>query len=289
MQTILVTGAGGYIGRHVADALAGHGQVVRPVVDGQRIDLLQAGAAREVISRTRPDMLVHLAWETEHGRFWTSPRNKLWEDASSTLFEEFFAAGGQRALGLGSCAEYDWTTGAETFGEMAALAPHTAYGAAKVATATALAETAARHGASWAWGRIFFSFGVGEPPGRLVPLMLGAALKGESLGIGPAETVRDIWDVRNLGAAIAALATLDVEGPVNLASGASVSFGDLARLVEKLAGTEGLIRPDSRPLGPGEPMRLVAKVDRLANDIGFVPKVSLEKGLEEYLGALKAM
>ncbi|MEM6623976.1 MAG: NAD(P)-dependent oxidoreductase [Pseudomonadota bacterium] len=287
MLRVLITGAGGFIGRHVAQALEGKAEVVSAHYQNRRVDLLEAGAATDLIARTRPQILIHLAWETEHGQFWHSAKNVAWQEASTALFETFFATGGTRALGLGTCAEYDWSVGVERLAEDAPLAPHTAYGTAKVATAKALAETAERHDASWAWGRVFFTFGSGEPQRRLVPLMLRAVLDKEVLDVGPGATKRDFWDVRDLGAAIAALAVSDVEGPVNLASGDGFSFSDLAAIIQDLVGASGLIRPDRRELGPGEPLTLVADASRLRNELGFQPTISLKQGLSDYLATMR--
>ena len=293
METILLTGAGGFVGRHVAaplaGTLAGRARVVTPGANatGRRIDLLDADARRALVDAERPDIVVHLAWVTEHGRFWTAPENAAWEAASLDLFNQAFALGARRVVGTGSCAEYDWTTGAAAYPEDAPLRPHTPYGAAKARTAAGLADMAAGYEASWAWGRLFFLFGPGEPPGRLVPLMLRAALSGEPLGIGPGEAERDFWDVRNAGAAIAALALSDLDGSVNIASGRAVRFDALAALIERVAGAEGAIRPGARPLAPGEPVRLVADTGRLRDAIA-IDEIGLEQGLADYIAALRS-
>lgn len=283
---ILVTGGHGLIGRHVVAALSGRAEVIAP---GRReVDLLDPAQRRTLVTGARADILIHLAWVTEHGKFWASPDNAAWEAASVDLFRHFYGAGGRRAVATGSCAEYDWTTGTGQFAETASLAPHTAYGAAKVRTAAQLAELAAVDETEWAWARVFFLYGAGEPPGRLVPLILRAALAGEPLGIGPGATERDFMDVRDLGAAIAALALSDLQGSVNVASGSGTSFRDLAAIVERLAGTTGVIRTNQRPLGAGEPARLVADTTRLREGTGFMPRHSLENSLSDYLATLRA-
>jgi len=286
LPTVLVTGSGGFIGRHVVDALAGRAKVVHTSAGRARADLLDASARRALIRETRPEILFHLAWVTAHGQFWTSPANAAWEEASEDLFRLFFDAGGRRAVGTGSCAEYDWTTGAGFLREDAAIAPHTAYGAAKVRTMERLAAMADAAGAEWSWGRVFFLFGPGEPPGRLIPLMLSAARSHEQLGIGPADTVRDFWPVATMGAACAALALSPVTGPVNLASGTGTSFAELAAMVERLAGRTGLIIPGRRPLSPGEPVRLVADTTRLRHEVGFGDNPDLEGELGRYMAAM---
>ncbi|MEM7744385.1 MAG: NAD(P)-dependent oxidoreductase [Pseudomonadota bacterium] len=287
MQRVMITGAGGFVGRHVVAALGDDFEIVTPHQGNCRVNLLDPGAPRKVVERAKPDLLIHLAWETEHGRFWTAPSNTLWQTASSELFQAFFECGGVRAVGLGSCAEYDWTNGSGIFAEDAPLAPHTPYGVAKVATSNILREAAQRHSRSHAWGRVFFSFGIGEPTGRLIPLMLKAVLDQTPLDIGPASTVRDFWDVRDLGASIAALALSDVSGPVNLGSGEGISFGDLARMIESIAGVDNLIHPDRRPLGAGEPVSLVPDISKLRRDVSLKPQYNMHRAITEYLRAFR--
>ncbi|MEM6662131.1 MAG: NAD-dependent epimerase/dehydratase family protein [Pseudomonadota bacterium] len=281
LPRIMVTGLGGFVGRHVSASLARRAELLAANVDGRRADLLIAADRASLFSDGAPEILLHLAWETEHGKFWASPANSGWEDASADLFSRFYDAGGQRVIGIGTCAEYDWTTGEERFVEDAPLAPHTAYGAAKVRTAETLRRIAEGAGGTFAWGRVFFSFGAGEPPARLIPAILRAVRSGDPLGIGPSTTVRDFWHVRHLGDAIAALCLSEVTGPVNLSSGLGVTFGALAGIANRL-GRADLIRPDARALGPGEPRLLVGDTTVLRESVGYTPPDLLAEDLAAY-------
>ncbi len=288
MQRVLVTGAGGYIGRHVTSALEGRAEVLTLHDPGQveRIDLLAPGAASSAINTLRPDILIHLAWVTDHGKFWTSPLNETWEQASIALFKMFFAAGGQRAIGIGTCAEYDWTGATACLSEDAPIAPHTPYGRCKARTAEALLDLAQRDGVSAAWGRVFHTFGLGEPPNRLIPAMIGACHDRQSLDCGPADTARDFWHVRHLGAAIAALALSSTTGAVNLASGRLACFAEIGNLIETAAGTRGCLRFGRRMLGDGEPSLLGADTRRLRTEVGFPETGDLAAELKDYLADL---
>lgn len=282
---ILLTGATGFVGRCVHAALKGRADILPSTIAGRRADLLVAEDRRALLEEQRPEILIHLAWYTEHGRFWEAPENTAWCDASIDLFEGFYAMGGRRIVGTGSCAEYDWSAAQATFPEDSPLAPKTHYGREKVRLALALKAAAERADASWAWARIFFSFGAGEPGGRLLPLMRDAVRTQQPLEIGPGDAVRDFWPVETLGASIAALALSDVEGAVNTASGEATRFDEIARTLEQLAGVSGIILPGRRPLGEGDPLQLVAHTLRLREEVGFADRPDLREALSAFLKA----
>lgn len=259
-RRVLVTGASGFVGRPTVASLRARGAQVH---EGPRRDLLDPAGRAAIVAEANAEILIHLAWVTEHGMFWSSPSNADWEQASVDLFHRFYASGGQRIVGIGSCAEYDWTTGAESFAENARIAPHTDYGEAKGRTSEALAKLAEQHGASQAWGRLFFSFGPNEPTTRLIPALISSVVADREIACGPSETVRDFWHVHRLGEALAAIALSEVEGPVNVASGVATSFGQVASIIESALGKGGLIRTGGRPLNPGEPTRILALTKKL--------------------------
>lgn len=286
MIRVAMTGMGGFIGRHVASALLSQGAEVTDVRAMGTYDLLRADDRAKAMSSLHADIFVHLAWVTQHGEFWTSKANNAWEVATTDLVARFFSNGGRRVVAAGSCTEYDWTRGG-VFSEHAPLAPHTIYGAAKARTGEALLRSAEEHGASAAWARIFFLFGSGEPPQRLIPSMFHACLKKERIACGPHNTVRDFWDVRNLGEALAALALSDVSGPINVASGEGTSFEEIGGLIEKVTGVHNLIHFNERPLGEGEPRVVIADTTRQQLDLGFIAPISLETGLSDYSKTLE--
>lgn len=258
-KPILVTGGTGFIGAPVSRALERLGYAVH---EGPRRDLLNAKERATLIEEAGAESMIHLAWETEHGKFWTSSLNAVWEEASIDLFRRFYQAGGRRVVGTGSCAEYDWTTCASVFNETDPLLPHTAYGAAKARTAQALDRLSEQYGGTAVWARLFFMFGPGEPRSRLLPLMIQAARSGIPVDCGPSDTVRDFWHVDRLAQGLALLAISDLEGPVNLGAGSPIRFDELAAMIEEEFDAPGTVRCDRRSLGKGEPRSLVAGTQR---------------------------
>ena len=287
-RRILLTGMGGFVGRWVAASLRARGA---EVVNARRpgpgsCNLLRSEDRVRALGGAHADTLVHLAWVTEHSTFWHSDLNKQWENATVDLVERFLTAGGRRVIVTGTCAEYDWTLGG-AFSEDAPIAPHTPYGKAKAGTGNAILKAAERHGATAVWARVFFPFGIGESPARLVPSMLRACLNDEPLLCGPPDTIRDVWDVRNVGDALAALTLSQSTGPINVASGRGVTFREIGAIVRQITGASDVLRFGERPLSRGEPPIIIADTTRLQSEIDVSCPISLERGLQDYLAAFR--
>lgn len=297
MSRVLLTGASGFVGRHALSALSDAGHEVHavarhrgphapdapggphapdaPGVIWHEADLL-AGCA--VVSEVEPEILVHLAWYAEHGKFWSSPENLRWVAASLELLHAFAAAGGRRVVMAGTCAEYEWSR--ERYREDAPLRPSTLYGAAKHGLHTIAAAYAQQVGLSLAWGRLFFLYGPFEAPGRLVPSLVRALLRGEPAEMTAGTQRRDFLHVADAGAAFAALAGSTLEGPVNIASGEGVELRELAGLIAERVGGVELLRLGALPDRDGDPASLLADVGRMRAELGFTPQVELGDGLD---------
>jgi len=285
--TVLITGATGMIGRHAAADLERRG--FRVIATARRnapvsCDLLAQGERRALIGAHRPSHLLHLAWETRHGHFWTAPENDQWLAASRDLLRVFAAAGGKRAVVAGTCAEYDWPRlGARPVAETALLGPKTPYGIAKHALHRALAELAAQEGLSYAWGRVFLLVGAGEHPDRLVPSVARALLANLPANCTAGRQRRDFMDTRDAGAGFAALLASEVAGAVNIGTGVAHSVAEAAETLGRLSGRPDLIRLGALPSRADDPPYLVADTGRLAAEVGFRAEIGFERMLADAL------
>ena len=297
MSRVLVTGASGFIGRRTLAPLlaAGHEvhAVARTTVGGPEgvrwhaADLLASPA--QVVEQVAPDVLLHLAWFAEHGRFWTAPENVRWVEASLALLRAFAGTGGRRAVVAGTCAEYDWTAGDAVLSEATTpLAPVTLYGASKRGLHEVARAHAAQAGYALAWGRVFFLYGPDEAPGRLFASVARALLAGERARTTAGTQVRDFLHADDVGAAFAALASSGVEGAVNVASGEGVALRDVVAQIAAAAGRPDLLDVGALAQRPGEPERLVADTARLRDEVGFRPARGLSEGIAAAVDELRA-
>ncbi|HXH34729.1 MAG TPA: NAD(P)-dependent oxidoreductase [Plantibacter sp.] len=293
MKRVLLTGGTGFIGRHALAPLLARGFEVHALSRGREpgatgesvvwhdLDLRDAQATEAVVHEIRASHLLHLAWYTEHGKFWDSPENLDWVAASALLVRAFREAGGERAVLAGTCAEYDWS--GDCCDERTPLRPDTLYGASKDALRRLYGAYCRSTGLSGAWGRIFFTFGPGEQPTRVVAAVARALLAGEPVPCSSGRQFRDFLYVEDVADAFAALVAGDVTGPVDIGSGDEIALRDVLLRLERLAGREGLVRLGEAIERP-EPARIVADSERLRRDVGWQPGHTLDDALERTLG-----
>ena len=280
VSTVLVTGASGFVGSQAVAALRRRGAVVREATGTE--DLLDHTVRRRLVEEAGATHLLHLAWTTAHGRFWSDPDNLAWSSASLDLAQRFAAAGGTRVVFGGSCAEYDWSVADGPLDERTSpQVPATLYGTAKLATRSLLEAWGAVAGVSVASGLLFFLYGPREQSGRLVPSVITSLLAGRRVAATDGSQVRDFLHVEDAGEALAALVLCEVTGPVNVASGVGARVAEVVSTLGELFGRRDLLDLGALTRPANDPPRLVASTTVLDERVGRPAPRSLHDGLSE--------
>lgn len=290
MKRVLLTGAGGYIGRHMLDDLQSRNYEVHAIsrsaqahADGivwHATDLLDIPAVDALLEDLSPTHLLHLAWITEPGVYWESSENDRWLKASEHLLESFLRNGGTRAVLAGTCAEYDWTDG-HCVEDETPLRGKSRYAKTKLAfrdTAYALAKDS---DLQVAWARVFFSFGPHERKERLVPAVINALLSGERAKCSDGSLVRDFMYVLDVAGAMVATLDSDFEGDVNIASGQAMTLEDLVTRIAGKLDAADRVDFGHYPRRPDDPQKITADISRLSDAIGWTPEYDLDSALDD--------
>jgi nucleoside-diphosphate-sugar epimerase len=218
----------------------------------------------------------------EHGKFWTAPENDIWKDASLALLDDFIAQGGQHALMLGSCAEYDWNRrDTAPWREDDPCRPATPYGVAKHALHMQAEEKTRRAGISLAWARLFLMFGDGEAPARLIPSLIAGLKDGRPVALSSGRQIRDFSDTHDIAETLAALAAAGANGGFNVASGEAASIRQVAETLADLIGADRALLNFGALPDRQEPASMVADVTRLRRVVSAPP--SLTQRLSELI------
>jgi nucleoside-diphosphate-sugar epimerase len=271
MKRALVTGAHGFVGRFAVEALRERGFEVYEA-GREEADLLQPSAAGRLVRDAKASHLLHLAWATEHGRYWDDPANRAWVEATERLLEQFSPGGSERVVLAGSCAQYDWSAGAPFSETETPRHPATLYGRAKQEASELVPE-------SGATAILFFPYGPHEPPERLIPSVARSILAGQEARTTAGTQVRDFIHVADCGGALAALLESEVTGDVNVGSGEGTAVAQVAREVAGIAGGEELLEVGA--LDGRDETSVVASIVRLRDEVGFVPRFTLQDGLRD--------
>ena len=291
---VLITGAGGFIGSQVVRKVLQDGHtvvaVLRPGESSERLidcldsvslvhcDLSDGEALRRLVSETRPENAIHLAWYVEPGKYWQAGENLDGVGMSLSLARALSEAGCSRFVGAGTCAEYDWDYGFLSE-SVTPLKPRSLYGICKNATREILQAFCAQAGMGFAWTRFFYLYGPTEAKERLIPYVVLTLLKGEVAKCTSGEQIRDFLHVEDAASAVWAVAKSELSGPVNIGSGQPIKVRTVIETIAQHLQREENVALGALPTDPQEPLLLLADVRRLASGVGWKPSLTLKEGV----------
>lgn len=267
MTRILLTGSTGFVGRAVTRQLHKGGHVLCHVVRQDTADRIGARSEQDSIIEVRDlfslpaswwaetasgyDLVLHMAWYAEPGKYQTSPRNLQCVAGTMALAEGVQQAGVPRFVGIGTCLEYDLSSGLAAPGTR--LDPQSPYAAAKAACAMALQATLPRAGVSFLWARLFYLYGAGEDPRRLIASLHSNLAEGRPLELSSGSQIRDFMDVDDAAALLVQDALSCRTGITNICSGSGTSVRMIAEAIADQYSRRDLLVFGARPDNPDDP------------------------------------
>jgi len=291
---VLLTGASGFIGSHVAKELVRDGcqvtAIMQPGTDAWRFqdiesqirqiecDLTEYDQVTEILDQHAFDLCIHPAWYAVPGKYPHSNENMASMGATVHLFFRLSERGCKRFVGIGSCFEYDHTLG--TLSEDSAMDPKTLYEVCKLATKGGLEEVAKSSPTEFAWVRLFYQYGPYEDERRLVPWIICSLLRNERAKSTKGEQVRDFMHVEDVASSIWAVAKSNLTGAVNSGCGKPVAIADIVTTIGQLLDRSDLLDIGAMPYREGETMLVASDNRKLVEGTGWRPKYDLRSGLE---------
>lgn len=305
-KRVLVTGAGGFIGSHLTEALVNSGAKVKAFLrynsrNGQgnleeldkslqkNIEII-AGDLRDsdVVERAvkATDIVFHLGALVGIPYSYQNPR----EVVETNILGTFNILTAVREHQVSRLVH---TSTSEVYGsaryvpidEAHPLQGQSPYSASKIG-ADKLAESFyAAFNLPVATIRPFNSYGPRQSARAVIPTMITQALTSNEIRLGNLETLRDFTFVSDTvkGFMLAAQVEEAVGKVINVGSGREVSIGDLAQMIVGTVGNSSRTILDETRLRPSrsEVTRLLAD-NRLAGEVlGWTPQISLADGIKQ--------
>lgn len=271
MSTVLLTGATGFVGRHIHKHLITNGHDVRVVLrtgSGSRLSMpMSSGKIVETPDLfvenqdwwarvcEDVDVVIHSAWYVEPGLYLDSPENAICVAGSLELARGATKAGVKHFVGIGTCMEYRLPSGHLHAGSP--VGPSNFYSICKLGLYQMLREWHGLHGALFSWCRLFYLFGEGEHPNRLVPYLRRSLAAGEIAELSSGEQLRDFLDVADAGAMIANVIDTRQVGVINICSGKQTTIRAFVEGIAREYGRPDLLAFGARAVQAVDPQSVV--------------------------------
>jgi GDP-4-dehydro-6-deoxy-D-mannose reductase len=294
-----ITGARGFVGRHLAAHLTARGdEVVELDLDGARaLDVTDHDAVVARVAAERPDAVYHLAARSHVGESWAAgdALTRVNVGGTRAVVDACVRAGVHRVLVVGSAEQYGAVHDDELpIRESTALRPITPYGETKAAAEQVALAAHREHGLGVVCARAFNHTGPGQPSAFLVPGLAARIAAAERSGadeivLGNGDPVRDFSDVRDVVRAYALLVDRGTPGEAyNVCSGRGVRVGDLAAELVARANRPLRLATDGTLVRPVDVPVMVGNAAKLTAATGWSPALDLARTLDDVLAAARA-
>jgi UDP-glucose 4-epimerase len=304
----LVTGGAGFIGSNLVDALLGRGDEVTVLDDlstGKRenveqalgngatleeVDVRDADAVSELVGRTKPDVIFHLAAQIDVRKSVADPArdSRINVEGTINVLSAAQAHGVPRVVNT--------STGGAIYGEGKQLpapedhpsAPEAPYGLSKWCAEQYCEIFTRLHGLSTVSLRYGNVYGPRQDPlgeAGVIAIFCGKLLDGQKATIfGDGEQTRDYVYVDDVVDANLRASEADATGPINIGLGTQRSVLDIVEVLKQHGDGFDV---DHSPERPGEVQHIALDPSRAREELGWEAQVELDEGLERTLDSLR--
>jgi GDP-4-dehydro-6-deoxy-D-mannose reductase len=302
---ILITGVGGFVGRHLARLcvergaeIAGIGRGEQPDLAGlaayERVDLTDGEAVRAAVARFEPARVFHLAGEASVARSWDAPAEVIASNVSSSLnLLEALRLEAPEAAVLVACSGEEYGRPlALPVDESQPLEPRNPYAASKSMVDLLAGSYAATHGMQVVRTRAFNHAGPGQSDTYVVAKFARQIAEAEAtaepgtrsqISTGNLMVRRDFCDVRDVVRAYWMALESGKSDVFNVCSGRSTPVSDILTHLAANSPLDVEVRIDPSRLRNNEVMEIRGSHEKLTKETGWQPEIELADTLRDTL------
>jgi nucleoside-diphosphate-sugar epimerase len=306
-ETVLVTGASGFVGANVVRELLAQRRRVHVILRSPQLpwrladvgarlltvhqaDLTDAAAVRRALRAACPDVVLHLA---THGAYESQADGRAILQTnvlgSYNLLQACAENGVRLFVNAGSSSEYGFQP--EPMQEEMKLTPNSFYAVSKAAQTHLGSLFAQRTSLAVACFRLFSVYGPWEEPTRLIPTMIRRARAGLRLEMVEPRIARDFVYVEDVVSALVNFPRLaELRGEViNLGTGTETTLAEVVATVKELLDSSSEVRWAAMAPRQWDSRRWVADPTRAAQRLGWAPRHSFRQGLARMARWMQSM
>ncbi len=297
--SVLVTGAGGFLGSHLTRELVARGAsvhaLVRPDRDYPRLaglsplraDVSDLESVLKAVRAARPRIVFHLAASTDRQRSLRALDGLVRANIEATLnvLRASASCGVENLVYTGTVDEYG--RGHTPFSEAQQADPLTPYAASK-ATGTLWCQTMSRSvGLNCISARLFMVYGPGQTGDFFIPQLLASVASGQPLKMTKGGQTRDFtWVGDNIEALLRLGLRPDLGGEIfNVCSGQETSLKGVVETLSEVLGRPVPVEMGAIPYRDSELFRSWGSPAKLLGEVGYRPSTTLREGLERLSSA----
>ena len=297
MKNLLVTGQSGFVGRHLQQLLASS-SCWNLIPNGQ-LELCKPASLDEVLQPICPDAVIHLAGQTFVPEAFRDPQRTLEVNLIGTL--NLLQALKRR----GFSGTFLYVSSGDIYGQVAddslpiseslAPQPRNPYAVSKVAAELLCLQWSYVEPWRIMVARPFNHIGTGQSEAFVIPSMacqltrVRQGLQPARLEVGDVDVTRDFLDVRDVLQAYLALLERGRSGEIyNVCSGIALRVREMITQMAELAGVDVELVQDAARMRRAEQRRVVGCADKLQQETGWKPGVSITETLQSVLSDWEA-
>jgi len=311
MDKVLITGVCGFVGQHMISYLSGKDEIEvlgidkkskfehftgeEPDLEFESVDLNDSESVREILEEFKPTIIIHLAALSSVGKSWKEP-SKTFEKNTALLLNILetlrLSKIKSRLLSVGSSEEYGIADKSELpLIENRRVKPSNPYAVSSVAKQNLSDVYVRGYGIDIVKTRSFNHLGPGQASNFFIPSIARQLAKIKNgdhkpskLVVGDLSIVRDFIDVRDVVRAYWALINRGKKGVTyNVCSGKGVKLRKIVNTLIELTGQKVEIEVDESKLRPIDNPIIIGSNEKIFNEVGWKPEVSLRKSLQDTL------